>query len=217
MAVQQNIHAEHQNDGDDEFAHRADDGILIVVQHLIVQLPHTAASRRVHQHGHGAHGGEQHEGLAQRIEGTVVQDHARHGVHRAGLLGALFHIALRHLVDGGRVVAAVGGQVGHRQQHEDGKDDACHDGQHRIGDLAPLHGFLSGGGVVMRLIGDGGRFFSGLLLLQHGRPVHLAVQPAAEEVFLTAHGCPPLSALPQGRRAGGWSPPRACGVPRPDR
>ena len=216
MAVQQDVHAEHQNDGDHEFAHRADDGILIVVQHLIVQLADAALAGGVHQHGDGAHGRKQHEGLAQGIEGTVVQDHTRHGVHRAGLLGALFHIPLRHLVDGGGVVAAIGGQICHRQQHEGGKHDARHDSQHRIGDLAPLQGLPGGRRIIVGLIGGSRLLFGGLFLLQHGRPVHLAVQPAAEEVFLT-HGSPPLPAPREGRRAGGWSPPHACGAPHPGR
>ena len=124
VAVKQNVYAEHQDNGDHQLAHGADDGILIVVQHLIVQLPHTALAGCVHQHGHGAHGSEQHEGFTQRIEGTVVQNHARHGIHRAGLLGAFFHIAFRHFVDRGSTVAAIGGQIGHRQQHKGGKNQA---------------------------------------------------------------------------------------------
>ena len=63
------------------------------------------------QNQHGAGGDEEHMGLAQCVEGPVVQDHARNDVHRAGLLQALLDIALRHLVVGRVLRMAEGGQV----------------------------------------------------------------------------------------------------------
>ena len=184
MAVEQNVYAKHQDNGDHQLAHGADDGILIVVHRILIQLADPALTGDIHQHGHGAHGSEQHEGLAQCIESTVVQDHACHGIHRTGLLGAFFHIAFRHFVDRRSAVTAVGGQIGHRQQHKGGKNQAQHDGQNGVGLLPAAYRTAGAGHVMMGMIGDGLRCCCccccGCVLLQHGGPVYLTVQPTPE-------------------------------------
>ena len=91
VAVEKNIDAEHQDHRNEKLAHGGHDGVRGIVHHVGLEKPAPFAGA-VEQDGHGAHGGEQHKGFAQGIEGTVVQDHAGHGVYRAGLLGALVSI-----------------------------------------------------------------------------------------------------------------------------
>ena len=195
MAVEKNIDAEHQDHRNEKLAHGGHDGVRGIVHHVGLEKPAPFAGA-VEQDGHGAHGGEQHKGFAQGIEGTVVQDHARHGVHRAGLLRALLHIAPGHLVDGGGGVGAVGGQVRRRQQHQDRQHPAQKSRQNVIQPQGAVDAQVEqahippGGGAAVVVLR---RALGGFLLKLLGQ-VQPAVEPELHQGGLRGcrHGGPPL-------------------------
>ena len=195
MAVEQDVNAEHQDHRDQELTHGGHNGVRGIVHHVGLPEPALFAGA-VQQDGHGTHGGEQHKGLAQGIEGAVVQDHAGHGVHRAGLLRALLHIAPGHLVDGGGGVGAVGGQVRCRQQHEGRQHHAQKACQHVVQPQGPVDSLLHQRPVPVggRMSGDVFSRTLRRLLLQLLGQVQAAVEPELHQGGLRGcrHGGPPL-------------------------
>ena len=71
MTVEQDVYAEQQDHRDQPPAYPGHNRVGGVVHHLLGQGA-ALFGGEIHEDGHGAHGGEQHEGLTQRIEGTVV-------------------------------------------------------------------------------------------------------------------------------------------------
>ena len=71
VAVEKDVDAEQQDHRDQSPAHPGHNGIGGVVHHLLGQGA-ALFGGEIHENGHGAHGGEQHKGLTQRIESTVV-------------------------------------------------------------------------------------------------------------------------------------------------
>ena len=47
---------------------------------------------------HRSGGSKQNGGFTEGIEGTIIQNHTRNGIHRAGFRSTLLHITLRNLV-----------------------------------------------------------------------------------------------------------------------
>ena len=148
-----------------------------------------------HEERHGAGGGKQHEALAQRIEGAVVENHARHGVDSARLLHALLHIALGHFIDGGGIGCAVLGQVTDDQQHKQGKDDAQYRHRRAVACAAAAQGADGNVLVLLRLVGHG--LFGGGIdgFGEEGGELHFAPQPAAQEGVFLIHVHPPVPRL----------------------
>ena len=90
---------------------------------------------QLEQQQHAACRHEQHRRFAEGIEGAVVQNHAGHKVDGAGLLDALFDVALRNFIIIGIVRLAEGGQ-GHHRTHEEEDDEAQN--QHRREAIEPV-------------------------------------------------------------------------------
>ena len=132
VAIEQDINAENEDDGNQERTDHAHNQVGAVVDNLHIRPDLPAAAGLIHQDGDGAHGGEQNKGFAQRIKGAVIQNHTRHRVYCAGLLGALLHIAAGYLVDGGAVGVAVRRQAEGSGNHNQGHEQAQTGGGHII-------------------------------------------------------------------------------------
>ena len=108
------------------------------------------------QNQHRAGGNEQHVAFAQGIEGTVVQNHAGHNVHNAGLFLTFFDVPLTDLVVNRVVSIAEGGQMGGRgkKQRNDGNAD-----NHRKQTVQHTGGLLTVGGSPLMSLGIHGLLF----------------------------------------------------------
>ena len=131
MSVQNDVHAEHENQRHKKIRRVLQDGVVLRLIHAVVGFGFqlfggglaVLAAGYAQQNQHRAGGNEQHVRFAQSVKCAVVQNHARNDVDRAGFLHALLDIALADFVVDRVVGIAERRQVaGRLQQHpDDGK------------------------------------------------------------------------------------------------